>query len=82
MVIANKITFWQNPIFTKFYSNSIYLNPAFIGYRVCPHFALNYRKGWPNISRKFITTAANYDQKGRSLFVGLRIIVLRIILKL
>ena len=60
-MIGNKMTFWQDLIFTKFYSNSLYLNPAFTRYRVCTHFALNYRKGWLNISRKFITTAANYD---------------------
>ena len=76
MVGGDKIAFGQDPIFTQFYSNPIYLNPAFAGSRVCPRFALNYRNEWPNISGNFVTTAAAYDQKVESLFGGVGIIVL------
>ncbi len=66
MVGVNNKVIGQDPIFTQFYSNPIYLNPAFAGSRVCPRFALNYRNEWPNISGNFITTAAAYDQKVES----------------
>jgi type IX secretion system PorP/SprF family membrane protein len=76
MAGGDKTTFGQDPIFTQFYSNPIYLNPAFAGSRVCPRFALNYRNEWPNISGNFVTKAAAYDQKVESLFGGLGIIIL------
>ena len=64
IVGGNKTTFGQDPIFTQFYANPMYLNPAFAGSRVCPRVALNYRNEWPNISGNFVTTAADYGQKG------------------
>ncbi len=76
LVGGNKKVIGQDPIFTQFYSNPMYLNPAFAGSRVCPRFALNYRNEWPNISGNFITTAAAYDQKVESLSGGLGLIVL------
>ena len=76
IVGGNKTTFGQDPIFTQFYSNPMYLNPAFAGSRVCPRFALNYRNEWPNISGNFVTMAAAYDQKVESIFGGIGLIVL------
>ena len=76
MLGGNKTIIGQDPIFTQFYSNPMYLNPAFAGSRVCPRFALNYRNDWPNISGNFITTAAAYDQKVEGLSGGLGLIVL------
>lgn len=76
LVGGNNKVVGQDPIFTQFYSNPMYLNPAFAGSRVCPRFALNYRNEWPNISGNFITTAAAYDQKVESLSGGLGLIVL------
>lgn len=76
LTLVNKTTFGQDPIFTQFYSNPVYLNPAFAGSRVCPRVTLNYRNEWPNISGNFVTTAASYDQKVESLYGGLGIIIL------
>ncbi|MGM0478992.1 MAG: type IX secretion system membrane protein PorP/SprF, partial [Bacteroidota bacterium] len=33
----------QDPQFSQFYANPIYLNPAFAGSHGCPRFAANYR---------------------------------------
>ena len=66
----------QDPEFTQFYSNPIYLNPAFAGSKLCPRFVMNYRNEWPNISGNFVTTAASYDQKVDGLYGGLGLIVL------
>jgi len=76
IVGGSKSTFGQDPIFTQFYANPMYLNPAFAGSRVCPRIALNYRNEWPNISGNFVTMAAAYDQKVESLYGGLGLIVL------
>ncbi|MDG1036239.1 MAG: type IX secretion system membrane protein PorP/SprF, partial [Crocinitomicaceae bacterium] len=39
----------QDPQFTQFYANPIYLNPAFAGSNVCPRFSMNYRNEWPSL---------------------------------
>ncbi|WP_343788474.1 PorP/SprF family type IX secretion system membrane protein, partial [Wandonia haliotis] len=52
----------QDPIFTQFYANPLYLNPALAGTHGCPRFALNYRNQWPAISGNFVTYSASYDQ--------------------
>ena len=40
--------FAQDPIFTQFYSNPVYLNPAFTGSNKCPRIVSNYRNQWPS----------------------------------
>lgn len=52
----------QDPIFTQFYANPLYLNPALAGTHGCPRFALNYRNQWPSLSGNFVTYSASYDQ--------------------
>ena len=71
---ANKITA-QDPEFSQFYANPLYLNPAFAGTARCPRVSLNYRNQWPGISGTFITTSASYDQHVESLNGGLGLIV-------
>ncbi|MCG8577246.1 MAG: type IX secretion system membrane protein PorP/SprF, partial [Flavobacteriales bacterium] len=49
-------TSWsQDPEFTQFYANPIYLNPAFAGSHGCPRLNLNHRNQWPSISGAFVT---------------------------
>lgn len=55
--------FGQDPTFSQFYSNRLYLNPAFAGTAKCPRLTLNYRNQWPGIDNSFITYAASYDQQ-------------------
>lgn len=75
-ISMNSVCYGQDPEFTQFYSNPIYLNPAFAGSRLCPRFVMNHRNEWPNISGNFVTTAVSYDQKVPSLFGGLGFMVL------
>lgn len=55
-------TFAQDPGFTQFYANPLYLNPAFAGAQRCPRLIVNYRNQWPALTGQFITTSASYDQ--------------------
>lgn len=54
--------FAQDPTFSQFYANPIYLNPALAGSAVCPRAVLNYRNQWPGIAATFVTYSASYDQ--------------------
>lgn len=65
----------QDPEFTQFYANPLYLNPAFAGTAKCPRVVLNFRDQWPGLSGTFITTSASYDQHIPSLSGGLGLLV-------
>jgi len=67
------ITKAQDPHFTQFYANPIYLNPAFAGSAICPRVIMNYRNQWPAIPAAYVTYNASYDQyiKNMSGGVGL-----------
>jgi len=52
----------QDPVFTQFYANPIYLNPAMAGTHGCPRLNMNYRNQWANISGAFVTNSVSYDQ--------------------
>lgn len=51
----------QDPEFTQFYVNSMYLNPALVGSNPCPTFTSMYRNQYPSISGNYISTSLSYD---------------------
>ena len=63
--------FAQDPQFTQFYANPLYLNPAFAGSKRCPRISMNYRNQWPAISGTFVTYAASFDVDVNALHGGL-----------
>ncbi len=65
----------QDPEFTQFYANPLYLNPAFAGTHNCPRVTMNYRNQWPSISGSYVTQSFGYDQNVRSLKGGLGLLV-------
>jgi type IX secretion system PorP/SprF family membrane protein len=65
----------QDPEFTQFYANQLYLNPAFAGTKICPRVNLNYRNQWPALSGTFVTNSFSYDQHVNSLYGGLGLLV-------
>lgn len=89
-LMAQKITIWlvslcvivtiqdlkaQDPQFTQFYANPLYLNPAFAGTARCPRICMNYRNQWPSLSGTYVTYSASYDQHVDALGGGIGIMV-------
>src|SRR5437879_1863948 len=66
----------QDPHFTQFYANPLYLNPAFAGSAHCPRINLNYRNQWPALAGQFITASFSYDQQISSLSSGIGLMAL------
>lgn len=72
--------FAQDPQFTQFYANPLYLNPAFAGTARCPRFIANYRNQWAGlraVEGGYITSSASYDQHVEQLSGGIGVRVLR-----
>lgn len=68
--------FAQDPVFTQFYANPLYLNPALAGTARCPRVNLNYRNQWPGISGTYVTYSASYDQHVDAIGGGLGLLVI------
>ena len=66
----------QDPHFSQFYANPLYLNPAFSGVAKCPKVHLNYRNQYPTLG-VYQTFSASYDQYFDGIRGGLGFLVLR-----
>jgi type IX secretion system PorP/SprF family membrane protein len=66
----------QDPQFTQFYANPIYLNPAFAGSYGCPRFSANYRNEWPSLSSNYVTYSVSYDQYFKNISGGIGVIAM------
>lgn len=76
LVAVSAVANAQDPQFTQFYANPIYLNPAFAGSNRCARVNINYRNQWPALKETYITTSASYDQHFDGLNGGLGLMVL------
>ncbi len=52
----------QDPEFSQFYANPLYLNPALAGINICPRIIANYRNQWPSLDNAFVAYNASFDQ--------------------
>ena len=52
----------QDPGFSQFFANPLYLNPAFAGTTVLPRIVVNYRNQWPAKGNTFTTYSLSFDQ--------------------
>jgi type IX secretion system PorP/SprF family membrane protein len=66
----------QDPHFSQFYANPLYLNPAFAGSVVCPRIVTNFRQQWPVLSGKYTTYSASYDQHFEEISGGIGVLFL------
>ncbi|MCL2434574.1 MAG: PorP/SprF family type IX secretion system membrane protein [Lentimicrobiaceae bacterium] len=68
-------TFGQDPHFSQFYANPLYLNPAFAGTVNGARFSLNFRDQWPTIPSNFVTFSASYDQHINAMHGGIGVLL-------
>jgi len=55
-------SFGQDPTFSQFYANALYLSPSFAGATPEYRFALNYRNQWPAVPGVFHTYSISFDK--------------------
>ncbi len=60
----------QDPGFSQFYANPIYLNPAFTGTTELPRAVVNYRNQWPQKGATYTTYSLSYDQLSKKMNTG------------
>ena len=60
--IINTISFSQDPTFSQFYANALYLAPSFAGATEEYRLAINYRNQWPAIPGVFHTYSISFDK--------------------
>jgi len=65
----------QDPEFSQFYANPLYLNPAFAGAVICPRAVVNYRNQWPGLSKSYVTYNASYDQYINKIHGGIGVLL-------
>jgi type IX secretion system PorP/SprF family membrane protein len=71
LVSNHQVVFAQDPTFTQFYANPLYLNPAFAGSNKCPRISMNYRNEWPNLSGNYVTYSSSYDKYVKNIKGGI-----------
>jgi len=65
----------QDVVYSQFYANPIYLNPAIAGSKLCSRLTLNYRNQWPTINQGYTSFSASWDQPVEKLSGALGVIV-------
>jgi type IX secretion system PorP/SprF family membrane protein len=55
-------SFGQDPTFSQFYANALYLSPSFAGATAEYRVALNYRDQWPAVPGVFHTYSISFDK--------------------
>ena len=75
VAFTSSTSYGQDPEFTQFYANPIYLNPALAGAANCPRFAMNHRNQWPSLSGAYVTNSFSYDQYINSINGGIAVMV-------
>ena len=64
----------QDPTFSQFYANSLYLSPSFTGATEEYRFAMNYRNQWPAIPGVFNTYSISFDKAMPSFNSGIGVL--------
>ena len=66
----------QDPEFSQYYANPLYLNPAYAGATECGRLGLNYRNQYPSLSNAYVTFNASYDQSLPGINSGFGVLVM------
>ena len=60
IIVADSLS--QDPTFSQFYANKLYLSPSFAGATEQYRFAVNYRNQWPAIPGVFNTYSISFEK--------------------
>lgn len=71
LISLSGLSMGQDPLFTQYYSTSLYTNPAFTGINECPTITMVNRNQWPAVSGRFNSTFTSYEQYSNSLSGGI-----------
>ncbi len=66
---SGSIILAQDPCLSQYYSNTIYLNPAFTGSSGMPRISIGYRNQYPSLGQVFVNYHAAFDMPSQ-LFGG------------
>ncbi len=75
LIFNMQMGYTQDPEFSQFYANPLYLNPALAGATICPRVMGNFRDQWPSIGGAFVTYNAAYDQYVDAIHGGVGLLV-------
>ena len=67
----------QDPQFTQFYANPLYLAPSFAGATQSDRIATVYRNQWATVPGAFVTTSFSYDHFFESVNSGVGVLLTR-----
>ena len=67
-------SFGQDPTFSQFYANPLYLAPSFAGATEEHRISMSYRNQWPAVSRTYNTYSVSYDRDISSFNSGIGVL--------
>ena len=67
----------QDPQFTQFYANPLYLAPSFAGATTQDRISAVYRNQWPELNNVFVTYSFAYDHFFENFNSGVGVLVMR-----
>ena len=67
----------QDPQFTQFYANPLYLAPSFAGATQQDRVSVVYRNQWPELNNVFVTYSFSYDHYFENFNSGIGVLLMR-----
>jgi len=77
LLLLLKPLFGQDPQFSQFYSNYLYLAPSFAGLTEKNRIAFNYRNQWPEIAHGYHTYSVSYDRYIEKFRSGMGVLIMQ-----
>ena len=71
LLMSSSWSYGQDPQYSQFYANPLYLNPALTGAGICPRVIGNYRNQWPSLGGAFNTYNGSFDMYVDALHGGI-----------
>jgi len=65
----------QDVIYTQFYANPVYLNPALAGNKLSRRLILNYRNQWPAANKGYVSYSVSWDQYVKKISGGVGLMI-------